>query len=330
VSASSLRALLARPLVRLACAVLGIGVLAFVVNASGARAVLQGLGGSIHALPQLAALEVAMLACSMLALRALYGDVAAQVPARQWLRAGTLGFAVGAVFPVGRASAETSRALLLGRSVGGARAAVAAVQMQGVALLANALLSTAAFSAALLTLGFGAISALLLGNSLLTGALGTAILAVRQRGRPGRLLGLLTPRGREFGMAFDATLGASRRNLLRALLFETSARTIQVLECGVALAAIGHPSGAGRTLLTSGLVMVGSALGDVIPAQLGATEATLAMGAATVGLTTASAATLALLIHAAQLAMALVCGSVAFATLGRAQPSANKLLENEP
>jgi hypothetical protein len=329
-SASSFRALFERPLVRVACAVLGVGMLAVVVYAAGPRAVLRGLGESIHALPEVAALELGILACSTLALRSLYGDAAAQVPVRQWLKAAALGFAVGAVFPIGRASAETSRALLLGRSVGGVRAAVGAVQMQGVALLANALLSTAAFTVALWTLGLGALSGLLLANSLLTGVLGTAILAVRQKGRPGRLLGLLTARGREFGLAFDAALGASRPSLLRSLFFETSARLIQVFECGVALAAIGHFAGPAKTLLTSGLLLVGGALGDVIPAQLGATEATLAMGATAVGLTPPSAATLALLVHGGQLTLAVLCGTVAFATVGATQPSTTKILENEP
>ena len=329
-SAPPLRALLERPWVRVAGGLLGLGVLALVVYASGARAVLTGLGASIHALPAVAAFELASLVCRTLALRSLYGSDSARVAPRQWLKAGALGYAVGAVFPIGRAACEASRALLLGRTVGGARAAVAAVQMQGVALLANAILTLFTFGVALRLLGLGAISVVLLGNSLLTLALGTGILAVRARGRPGRLLGLLTPRGRDFGRAFDASLGASRRNIFGSLSWETAARVVQLLQCAVALAAVGHLTGAGETVLANGLLMVGSALGDVIPAQLGATEASLVMGAAAVGLTAATAATVALLLHGAQLSLALVCGGVALATPGMAQPRATPFLENEP
>ncbi|MGO9064686.1 MAG: hypothetical protein ACLQIH_08110, partial [Myxococcaceae bacterium] len=100
------RELLARPLVRLACAVLGAGVLSLAVWGAGARAVLTGLGESIHALPLVMALEAVFLLCSMLALRALYGEDAARVSLRQWVRAGALGYALGAVLPIGRASAE--------------------------------------------------------------------------------------------------------------------------------------------------------------------------------------------------------------------------------
>ncbi len=323
------RELLAQPLARLACAVLGVALLTVVVWAAGARAVLNGLGVSIHALPEVAALEAAMLACSTLALRALYGDEAARVSPRQWLMAGAVGFAVGAVLPIGRATAEATRAVLLRKNVGGARAAVAAVQMQGVALIANALLSLVAFSAALAVLGLGGISTLILLNGLLAATLGSSILIVRQSGRPGRLLGALAKRGRKFGLEFDAAAGASRRSLFHALAWESAARGLQAFQCAVALAAVGRPSGLVRTLVARGMLLVGGALGDFIPAQLGATEATLVVGAAALGLTAASAAALALLLHGAQLVLALVCAAVAFAAPG-APGLSRKALEVEP
>ena len=83
--------LLARPAVRIACAVLGTAVLVISVWAAGARAVLASLGASVHVLPFLALLEAVMVACSTLALRSLYGEAAPGVPVRQWVRAGALG-----------------------------------------------------------------------------------------------------------------------------------------------------------------------------------------------------------------------------------------------
>ncbi len=313
------RELLARPLVRLACAVLGAGVLALAVWGAGAHAVLSGLGESLHALPLVAALEALFLLCSVLALRALYGVDAARVSPRQWLRAGTLGYALGAVLPIGRASAEAARAVLLGRTVGGARAAVAAVQIQGVTLLANAVLSAVAGGAALALLGFSSISILILANALGGLVLGAGILIVRDRARPGRLLGAVTRRGRAFGLQFDATAGASRRSLLQALAWECAGRVVQLVQCGAALVAIGHRSSVGTTLVARGMLTVGSALGDFIPAQLGATEATLVLGAAALGLTAASAAALAHLIHGGQHALALLCTHVSVAVPGEPQ-----------
>ena len=70
-----------------------------------------------------------------------------------------------------------------------------------------------------------------------------AILVLRQRARPGRRLGGLINRLQRFGPAFDAVAGASRGELLRSLAWESGGRVAQVVQCGVALAAIGQPSG---------------------------------------------------------------------------------------
>ncbi|HZX41550.1 MAG TPA: hypothetical protein VFE93_06900, partial [Myxococcaceae bacterium] len=81
-------------------------------------------------------------------------------------------------------------------------------------------------------------------------------------------------------------------------------------------AAIGQPSSLGRVLVTRGALIIGSAIGDFIPGQLGATEATLVVGAGALALTAASAATLALLIHAAQIVLGLLCTAITVALPG--------------
>jgi len=315
------RGLFARAWVRVACALLATSVLALTVWAAGARAVLAGLGDSVHALPALAALEALMLACSTLALRALYGASAGRLSPRQWLQAGAAGYAVGLVLPLGRSSAEATRAILLGRTVGGPRAAVAAVQMQGVTLLSNAAFVVPATLAALALLGPGTTALLILANGVVAAVLGASILLVRHRARPGRWLGAVIRRLQHFGVEFDAASGASRGDLLRAGAWECVARLAQAFQCWVALAAIGQSAGPVRALVTRGLLMVGSALGDVLPAQLGATEATLVVGAGALGLTAASAAALALLVHGAQLALGGLCTAVALALPPVTQPS---------
>jgi hypothetical protein len=104
----------ARPWVRIACAVLATAVLGLTVWAAGARAVLAGLGASVHALPALAGLEALMLAC-------------VPAPARCTASAALLPAPVGAGrsrgarwdrSADGTERAEATRAILLGRSVG--------------------------------------------------------------------------------------------------------------------------------------------------------------------------------------------------------------------
>jgi uncharacterized membrane protein YbhN (UPF0104 family) len=308
--------LLGRPLARVAATLVGTGVLVAVVWTAGAREVLTSLGSGVHALPALALLEAVMVACSTLALRALYGPLASRVPLRGWVRSGALGYAVGLVLPMGRGAGEAARAVLLSRSTGGARAAVAAVQMQGVVLLSTAVIGLPVLAATVLLLGPGAAAGLILANVVLAGVVGVTILVVHERAKLGRLLGGLIKRLERFGLAFDSAAGATRRDLARSLVWESAGRVAQVVQCGVALAAIGQRSGLGRILVTRGALMIGSAVGDVIPGQLGATEAALALGAQALALTAAGAASLALLIHAAQILLGLLCAALTFSLPG--------------
>jgi uncharacterized membrane protein YbhN (UPF0104 family) len=308
--------LFGRPLVRIACAVVGTGVLVLSVWAAGAHAVLASLGASVHALPVLAGLEAVMVGCSTLALRALYGAAGPRVPVRQWVRAGALGYALGLVLPMGRGAGEAARAVLLSRNTGGARAAVAAVQMQGIVLLSTAVITLPVVVATVALLGARAAAGLVLANGVVAAVVGGSILVARERAKLGRLLGGLIKRLERFGLAFDEVVGASRADLARSLAWESAGRVAQVVQCGVALAAIGQPSSLGRVLVTRGALIIGSAIGDFIPGQLGATEATLVVGAGALALTAASAATLALLIHAAQIVLGLLCTAITVALPG--------------
>jgi uncharacterized membrane protein YbhN (UPF0104 family) len=303
--------------VRIACAVLGTAVLVVSVWAAGARAVLASLGASAHALPLLAVLEAVMVGCSTLGLRALYAEAGPRVPARQWVRAGALGYALGLVLPMGRGAGEAARAVMLSRSTSGARAAVAAVQMQGIVLVSTAVITVPVLAASAVLLGPGAAAGLILANGLVAGALGASILLVHERAKLGRLLGGMIKRLEAFGLAFDAVTGASRADLVRSLAWESAGRVAQVVQCGVALAAIGQQAGLGRVLVTRGALILGSAIGDFIPGQLGATEAMMVVGAGTLALTTATAATLALLIHAAQILLGLLCAGLTVALPGQ-------------
>ena len=315
---------LARPWVRVACAVLGTGVGAASVWVAGARGVLASLGSSVHAIPLLALLEAAMVGCSTLALRALYGGEAARVPARQWVRSGALGYALGLVLPMGRGAGEAARAVLLSRNTSGARAAVAAVQMQGIVLLSTAVITVPVLAATVALLGAGTAAGLVLANGVVAAVVGTSILVIHERARLGRLLGGLIKRLESFGLAFDAVVGASRRDLARSLLWESLGRVAQVVQCGVALAALGEHAGPVRMLVARGVLILGSAVGDFIPGQLGATEALMVLGAGALGLTAAIAATLALLVHASQILLGLLCAGVTVALPGRRDTSAGE------
>jgi hypothetical protein len=83
--------------------------------------------------------------------------------------------------------------------------------------------------------------------------------------------------------------------------------------------------GASGAWLAEALCVVGGAAGDLVPAQLGALDGVLALGAPGLGLTAAAVVVLGLVLHAVQLAAALVSGvaaaSLSFAPLPRSHPS---------
>lgn len=316
---ASIQELLRRPWMRVLVAAVGLGLLAGVIALVGVDAVLKQLSMSAPHLPLLGLLELCIVGCNISALRALYDGQRAQVPPGAWLRAALLGYVVGIIVPLGRAAAEASRAVVLTSKVGGPRAAVAAVQMQGVALMANAGLSLTAAIAAYALLGISDVSALILGNAALALTLGLGILVARKRASPGRLLGQVHEGSRHFGLAFDATLGARPKALARALAWESSGRMIQAIQCAFALKAVGHGFHLVESLATQGALLVGATLGDAFPAQLGASEAGLVAAAARgLALLPAQAATIAMLLHSAQLGLALLFSIVLLVLPSRA------------
>ena len=242
---------------------------------------------------------------------------------RQWVRAGALGYALGLVLPMGRGAGEAARAVLLARSTGGARAAVAAVQMQGIVLLSTTVITVPVLVATMALLGPGAAAGLLLVNGLVAGGIGAEHPAGPRAGQAGA-----APR-RSGEAAGELRAGLRRRG--RA----PPAGTSRARWAGSPSAGWRRWSSAASRSLPSARqrnpcacwwpavrLILGSAVGDFIPGQLGATEATLVLGAGALGLTAASAATLALLIHAAQILLGLLCAGLTVALPGPAGTSA--------
>jgi hypothetical protein len=90
--------------------------------------------------------------------------------------------------------------------------------------------------------------------------------------------------------------------VVRAIVWELTGRLVQVVQYGVLIAGVGGAFGVGSALCAEGIYLVGAAAGAVIPAQLGATEGTFTLAARALGLSPASAVSIALLAHVAQLA----------------------------
>jgi hypothetical protein len=163
---------------RVAAVIAGVGGVALIVHGLGIGVVAEALAGCAPYFALVVMLEVFILVCTTMSLRALYGVRARRVPARQLARAALVGYAAQGIVPPGRAAAEAARASLLSRWVGVGFARAAAARMQAIVLVANGLVSVAAAVAATVALGASWVPLALALYAGVTLSLGVALLIV--------------------------------------------------------------------------------------------------------------------------------------------------------
>lgn len=281
----------------------GVAALTALIRHVGAGALLEMLQGAAALLPLLFALEVVRLGCEALATHTLCPP--GRVPLAELLRVHVVAYPVAMLMPAGRTTAETAKAALLSPYLGAPRAAAIATTNQALSLLSTspvsllaALAAWRATGASPLTLGVVAYFAL-----AVVSGLGIA-LAARQRAA----FGWLAKRFARAGQATAAYQDALREHPpVPAGAFAALAvnRVLQAAQYAVLLAAVGGESGPLCALLAYGVGAVGAALGDLIPAQIGATDGAFTLAAPLLGLTESAAVALSVLAHLLQATCAL-------------------------
>ncbi|WP_437309580.1 lysylphosphatidylglycerol synthase domain-containing protein [Sorangium sp. So ce388] len=293
-----------RALLHAALGVFGLGALAALIRHVGAAEMLEAVTRAAPFLPILVALEAARVGCETLATGALCPR--RSVPPAELLRIHIVSYPVMALMPAGRAAGEAVKAALLSPHVGAPRAAAIATANQSLALLSAAPLSLLA-ALAIWRIGGGA-SALALGvlahaALLVASGLGVAF-AARQRAA----FAWLARRFASAGHAAAAFHEAVREHApvpARPFAACVAGRAIQAAQYAVLLAAVGAASGPVRALAAYGVGAVGTAVGDLIPGQVGATDGAFTLAAPLLGLTAGSAIAISVLVHLLQAAFAL-------------------------
>jgi hypothetical protein len=286
---------------RLAAAAVGLGAVVLLLRHAGPHAVASTLVRAAPLFPFVLLCELLTLFCTMRALRTLYKADGCSVPRADIARAGLVGFAVMGLVPAGRTAAESTRAAMLSRYSTPARASVAAARMQAIALLANAAISVPSMLAVLWVLGVSVPAALVGLNFLCTFVVGLSILLAGRRSRLGTWLGRKFARIGDHGEAFDRHFASKPLVPWRALGWETLGRTVQVVQNGAMVVAVGGALGVLPAFCSEALHLAGAMVGDLIPAQLGATELNYRLSAQALSLGPADALSIALLAHLSQL-----------------------------
>jgi hypothetical protein len=290
--------------------VVGIGAVTALVRESGPARVGEVIVASIAHLPLIILLEAAWISMDTFAVRALLGEHGKDAPAKLYLRSGIVAYSIMVLLPAGRAGGEVARAALLGPHVGGARAGAAAARINGVTLFANALISIPCFLAVAAVVGpSDELSLAVLGNAVVTAFLGLGILVVTRRSKVG---GLLAKRFRSmvhWGPAFDEALREMPAIPYRAILLCFFGRFLQMLQYAVILHAVGGKLTFTSGLVTQGIHLVGAALGDMVPNQVGFNETAYRLFAEALGLAhdPARAVSIALVARLGQFFLAGTC-----------------------
>jgi hypothetical protein len=174
-------------------------------------------------------------------------------------------------------------------------------------LLGNACISVICAVVALVAVGKSWLTAAVAANCVVTLALGAGVLLAGRHSRVGAWLAKKVRRGGGgWGTSFDDHLRSAQTVPLAPLAGVFAGRCIQVVQRVLLLASVGAGFSAVKGFLAEGVHLVNGSIGDLIPAQVGLSEATYRFSSAALGISPSDGVAIALIAHLAQLFWLLV------------------------
>lgn len=286
--------------------VLGVVAMVLLVRHVGLAHLLEALRSCVYVLPLVFALEGVRIAADAFRTRLVYARADKVVSMRRLLPVQLAAYPITLLVPGGGAAAEAYKAVELADDVTPRVAAATANVNPALALFASAIVSVPCAIAAFLVWGMSGFTvaimiqfavALTLGGFILFGPRLAFIQAIVKRFSK-RLAGKLEK--------YQITLAEVSVMPFRPLSVAVVSRLAQLAQFGALAIAVGAKGGLMTPLLALGVQLVGGAAGDMIPAQIGATDGAFALAAPALGLTAASALSIPIVMHAIQLAWALI------------------------
>lgn len=288
-------------------ATLGVVTFALLAWNLGNIEVLRGVWSLSGFLPLLMSLELGRLGCELWGTRALLSAADARVPALCLVRGQLLAQALDVVMPAGRTAAEAAKATVYARHLGLPQAAAIATLLQLAVLIANACWAITGYVASLGSPLMRALQLALLGFAALMSCLVIAIGVFASSAAARKLFARV--RFLEVSLQrFAALLRSAPRALLTAVLAQCLGRSLQAAQLVVLGYALGAQPDLARAAIMQAVYLAGAASGELVPAQLGATDAAFVLAAPAFGLTPSAAFSASLMLHAVQLlTAALAC-----------------------
>jgi hypothetical protein len=285
----------------------GLSLLAFLILDAGAGAVLDAMWTAGALMPLIVLFDAGWFVAEVAAHRTLLGPDAKRIPNAVYVRASLEAYAFVVLAPLGRLGAEAIRGVAFARFIGAPRAVAAGGNVQIASLCGNMFGSLPCAAAVFWLVGTeAALGWLVLGNAVLTGALGVGSMLLVRRGKLGARLAArwvgLVHRGAEL----DEALRVPRATMARAIAIAFLGRLSQAAQYGVILFALVSSFSVAATFALQGIHLVGAAVGDAVPGQLGVVEGSYRLFADVIGLgdRPAYAVSVGLLARASQILLA--------------------------
>lgn len=299
-------------LLRIAALSLGLWALAALVHFAGTDAVVGHVKAAAPVLVWVLVLEAIRLGAEVATTALQLGRYARPLGGWTLVRGHLLSYATNALAPAGRVAGEAMKAASYAPVLGSAVAAAMAVRIQAASLFGGGAMSAVC---ALAAYTLGAPSWLTIGLALHTVlAIAAGSLLLRCGGGAsqktlGRLRASLDAVKRGFEALPNVLIGPV------ALFFV--GRCVQVGQMALVLAVISRLPTFAESLVVEGLFMVGTAAGELIPGQVGATDSALAFGGSSIALAASEGLAIATAIRFVQLAMAGTCSVLVLASSRR-------------
>jgi hypothetical protein len=248
------------------------------------------------------AMEGARIVVEALATRSLFRAMKSDIPFSVLARAHVVGYSVCNVAPIGRMAAEVTKATVLSAHAPLATTSAVATVSQALQLLASACILVPCIVAARSTHASLALSATLMGQTVVLAAIGGGLL-LGAYFLP--VHGGLAARVPKLGSALHHFRGALRRLPsfpLRALALLVVNRLLQVGLLAVLVQGIGVSFSLARPFVALAVVITGASAFDFVPGQVGALEGAFGLFSPALQLDGPSAIAVALLVHVVQFA----------------------------
>jgi uncharacterized membrane protein YbhN (UPF0104 family) len=283
---------------------LAVGVLALycVVKQAGFSQTVSLLKQALPFLPVALLLEGGRIGTEVMAARNLFALQRSRVPVGSVVRAQLVGYALGNVLPVGRVAAEATKAGILASHAGLANTAAVAAVTQALHLMASAVVLVPCVIAARSSSASLGLTAAIVGQCALLGAIGGAILlAAYFVPCNGRYLNRFPKIAHGLG-AFRTAMRSLPHFPIGALAWLVAGRFLQVALLATLARAVGAPFSLTAPFVAQAVLLIGASVADVVPGQIGAFETAFALFSDAIGMSKANAVAVALLVHLVQAA----------------------------